>query len=194
MALTQDTSIFTSKTGPIPTFLLLCIPSLIFLFHIGFCIVTERKPKIMHFYTLYSFLITIAWLTLICAILINLLELLQLLTDINPVFLGLTFLAWANSIGGSKYVNIDYLSIVRFARFGNAETAVAGIFSGQLFNFLIGFGFSLLIQSSSGEYPFEIFNISGGAFEILSDSIIVLVICAGFLYLIYVFFVVIKTK
>ena len=56
----------------------------------------------MYLYTLYSFLVTIAWLTLVCAILINLLELLQLLTDINPVFLGLTFLAWANCIGGSK--------------------------------------------------------------------------------------------
>ena len=148
----------------------------------------------MYLYTLYSFLLTISWLTIICAILINLLELLQLLTDINPVFLGLTFLAWANCIGGYKYVNIDYLSIVRFARTGNAETAVAGIFSGQLFNFLIGFGFSLFIHSSKGEYEFEIFNISGGIFDILSDSIIVLVICAGFIYLIYVFVIVIKTK
>jgi len=64
-------------------------------------------------YIFYSFIITIAWLTLLCSILINLLELLQILSDINPVFLGLTCLAWANCIG-------DYLSIVKFAKNGNA--------------------------------------------------------------------------
>jgi sodium/potassium/calcium exchanger 6 len=78
-------------------------------------------------------------------VLINLLELVQLLTNINSVFLGLTVIAWANTIG-------DYLSITAFAKKGRASTAVSGVFSGQLFNFLIGFGASLLIQSSEGEY------------------------------------------
>jgi sodium/potassium/calcium exchanger 6 len=78
-------------------------------------------------------------------VLINLLELVQLLTNINSVFLGLTLIAWANTIG-------DYLSITAFAKKGRASTAVSGVFSGQLFNFLIGFGASLLIQSSEGEY------------------------------------------
>lgn len=75
--------------------------------------------------------------------LINLLELIQLLTNINPVFLGLTLIAWANTIG-------DYLSITAFAKKGRASTAVSGVFSGQLFNFLIGFGASLSMQSSDG--------------------------------------------
>ncbi len=61
----------------------------------------------------------------------------------NPVFLGLTVLAWANSIG-------DYLTIVYFAKNNNPKTAVAGIFSGQLFNFFLGFSISLLIQSIDG--------------------------------------------
>jgi Ca2+/Na+ antiporter len=57
----------------------------------------------------------------------------------------MTCLAWANSIG-------DYMSITNFAKRGRAATAVSGIFSGQLFNFLIGFGASLLIQSLDGEF------------------------------------------
>ena len=104
----------------------------------------------MTIYTLYSFIVTIAWLTLVCAILINLIELLQLLSDVNSVFLGLTCFAWANCIGGNFILNIDYLSITKFAKLGNAETAVAGIFSGQLFNFMIGFGCALFIQSTGG--------------------------------------------
>jgi len=37
-----------------------------------------------------------------------------------------------------------------FAKRGKAATAVSGIFSGQLFNFLIGFGCSLFAQSANG--------------------------------------------
>ena len=63
-------------------------------------------------YIFYSFIITISWLTLLCSILINLLELLQILSDINPVFLGLTCLAWANCIGGKKlFIKIIYQSL-----------------------------------------------------------------------------------
>jgi Ca2+/Na+ antiporter len=39
-----------------------------------------------------------------------------------------------------------------FAKREKAATAISGIFSGQLFNFLIGFGFSMVIQSLDGEY------------------------------------------
>jgi Ca2+/Na+ antiporter len=55
----------------------------------------------------------------------------------------MTLVAWSNSIG-------DYLSCTMFAKRNIASTAVAGIFSGQLFNFLIGFGASLVIQSIDG--------------------------------------------
>ncbi len=76
-------------------------------------------------------------------VLINMLELIQLMTNINSVFLGLTLIAWANTLG-------DYFSITVFAKRGRASTAVSGVFSGQLFNFLIGFGASLMVQSSDG--------------------------------------------
>jgi Ca2+/Na+ antiporter len=67
-------------------------------------------------------------------------ELFQILTGMNTVFLGLTVFAWAGSVG-------DYLTIVHFARTGNPQTAVAGVFPGQLFNYYIGFSISLIIQS-----------------------------------------------
>jgi sodium/potassium/calcium exchanger 6 len=66
-------------------------------------------------------------------------ELFQLLTGANTVFIGLTVLAWANSVG-------DYLTIVHFARHGHPQTAVAGVFPGQLFNFYLGFCIALIIQ------------------------------------------------
>ena len=48
-----------------------------------------------------SFLVSIAWISTLVAVLINIFELFQVVTAINPVFIGMTFLACGNSIGGS---------------------------------------------------------------------------------------------
>lgn len=48
------------------------------------------------------------------------------------------------------FYHVDYLTIHHFAKIGNSGTAIAGIYSGQLFNFLLGFGVSLFIQSIDG--------------------------------------------
>jgi len=86
------------------------------------------------------------------------------------------------------------MSITTFAKRGRASTAVSGIFSGQLFNFLIGFGSSLLIQSSDGEYEFDIFSFKGSTFEILSDSVVVLIITSGLVYFSLMFYQVISKR
>ena len=106
------------------------------------------KPHWVTIYNIYSFAVIVCWISLVVGVLINLMELLQLLTNVNSVFLGLTVFAWANSIG-------DYLSITTFAKRSYSSTAVSGIFSGQLLNFLIGFGVSIIINSiANGEYDF----------------------------------------
>ena len=101
-----------------------------------------RKKQIYYktIFNIYGFIVTVTWLTLIVNVLINVMELLQLLTNINPIFLGLTIFAGAGSIG-------DYLSITAFAKRGYSSTSVSAIFSGQLLNFLIGFGIAKIIRS-----------------------------------------------
>lgn len=134
--------VFTDKdgNGGFPVFLLMSTPALLLLIFSVYKIFVKKSAPDMKIFAIYSFLVTIGWITLFCSILINLIELIQLLTKINSIFLGLTVLAWANCLG-------DYLSITKFAKLGIAHTAVAGIFSGQLFNFLMGFGVSLTMQS-----------------------------------------------
>ena len=74
LALTQDpSSVFEGKVGPIPVFLLVCIPAIALLIFHGYFVIRERKPQFFFLFTLSSFLVTIAWLTLVCAVLINLL-------------------------------------------------------------------------------------------------------------------------
>ena len=151
IALTQKgTKIFTSFAGPIPVMVLISIPSFLLLIYTLYCIVRRRKPYFTSVFTLYSFFISVCALTVVCSILINFMELIQILTGANSVFLGLTVLCWANSIGGNNFLILDYLTITHFAKHGNPQTAIAGIFSGQVFNFLPGFGISLAIQSFSG--------------------------------------------
>jgi Ca2+/Na+ antiporter len=103
----------------------------------------RKKPAMATVFNIYAFAVVVTWITLVVGVLINLMELIQLLTNINSVFLGLTILAGAASIG-------DYMSITAFAKKGYACTAVSGIFSGQLLNFLIGFGIALIVNSISG--------------------------------------------
>lgn len=99
-------------------------------------------------FNIYAFIVVVSWIALVVSVLINVIELLQLLTNINSVFLGLTVLAWSGSIG-------DYLSITAFAKRGYSSTAVSAVFSGQLMNFLIGFGLASIINSlTNGEHPF----------------------------------------
>lgn len=112
----------------------------------------------------------------------------------NPVFLGLTVFALANSIGGKHDHKLDYLTIIHFAKKGNAKTAVAAIFSGQLFNFLLGFGVSLMIQSIDGEYDYSIFDFEGTTYDKISDAIVMFVIAAGLIYLILLLIIALKNK
>lgn len=137
-----------------------------------------KTPYFTTIFNIYGFVVIVTWLALVVAVLINLMELLQLLTNINSVFLGLTVFAGAGSIG-------DYLSIVAFAKRGYSSTAVSGVFSGQLLNFLIGFGIATIANSiSNGEYDFNIFKIDGSTYQVLSDLIVVAVIAMSFVYMV----------
>lgn len=76
----------------------------------------------------------------------------QLLTGTNKFFLGLTVLAFGNSIG-------DGFSYIGAAKHGMGKVAIAGIYGGQLFNLLIGMGIGMLVSSirKGGKVQFRLF-------------------------------------
>lgn len=95
---------FESTLLAIPFAAWFSFPPILLLVHSLLSIFRHSRPSSSTiFYSIYSFIVVVCWITMICSILINLLELLQLLTNINPVFLGLTVLAWANCIGGTPF-------------------------------------------------------------------------------------------
>jgi Ca2+/Na+ antiporter len=172
----------------IPEAIWYSIPSVLLLAYMVFNLVRGSQPYFTTIFNIYGFVIVVVWITLVVAVLINLMELLQLLTNINPVFLGLTVFAGAGSIG-------DYLSIVTFAKRGYSSTAVSGVFAGQLLNFLFGFGVALTIKSlSKGEYNFQIFSIQGDTYDKWSDFIVIVVISMSFIYMVGMIVVVLLKK
>ena len=69
---------------------------------------------------------------------VGLLTSLGFIWNIPSSIMGLTFLAWANSVG-------DLVADISLAKVGKAKTAVAACFGTPLLNLLVGLGLGCLI-------------------------------------------------
>ena len=85
----------------------------------------------------FSFFMSVFWIWLFANILIDMLKILGILTGLPTTFLGLTVLAWGNSIG-------DFMANTSIARKGFVEMALTGCYAAPLFNILLGLGLSTL--------------------------------------------------
>ena len=77
------------------------------------------------------------WIWITANTLIDLLKLYGILTGAPPALLGLTVLAWGNSIG-------DLIANTSIAKKGYAEMAITGCYAAPLFNLLLGLGLSMV--------------------------------------------------
>ena len=84
-----------------------------------------------------SFVMSVFWIWLFANIMIDLLKVLGLLTGLPTTLLGLTVLAWGNSIG-------DFMANTAIAKKGFIEMALTGCYAAPLFNILLGLGISTL--------------------------------------------------
>lgn len=114
-----------------------------------------------------SFLMSVLWTYIIAEELVGLLISLGHILGISPAILGLTVLAWGNSIG-------DLIANLAMATNGGpdgAQIAISGCYAGPIFNTLAGLGLSLVVSAwAAHPEPFEI--PSGPAvFEILGFMI-----------------------
>lgn len=101
---------------------------------------TEQMPVI-----LTAFVMSVFWISTMAGELLNCLAALGSLLDVPPSLLGLTVLAWGNSVG-------DLVADVAVAKAGQPAMAMAGCFAGPMFNMLFGLGTALVIQTTN-VYP-----------------------------------------
>ncbi|KAG4122555.1 hypothetical protein ERO13_D11G273900v2 [Gossypium hirsutum] len=92
-----------------------------------------------------AFVMSVFWISTVAGELLNCLAAIGSLLELPPALLGLTVLAWGNSVG-------DLVADVAVAKAGHPAMAMAGCFAGPMFNMLVGLGSALVMQTTN-VYP-----------------------------------------
>lgn len=98
---------------------------------------TEQIPVV-----LAAFVMSVFWISTVAGELLNCLAALGPLLKLPPAILGLTILAWGNSVG-------DLVADVALAKAGQPAMAMAGCFACPMFNMLFGLGTALVMQTAN---------------------------------------------
>ncbi|KAL5219302.1 hypothetical protein ABZP36_019986 [Zizania latifolia] len=92
-----------------------------------------------------GFLMSVLWAYTLARELVALLVAIGYMVGVKASVLGVTVLAWGDSLG-------DLVSNVAMALHGGAQTAVSGCYAGPLFNTVVGLGLSLTLAAGA-QYP-----------------------------------------
>lgn len=121
------------------------IPSLLIYFYTNHSYPPLNNIYFLLIWTILSFIMCIIWIYLLAKELITCLSVIGNILLISPAFLGLTILAWCNSIG-------DLFTNISVAMHGLGDMAIAGCYGGPVFDILIGLG-TALIYTTIQTYP-----------------------------------------
>ncbi|XP_077456347.1 mitochondrial sodium/calcium exchanger protein [Stigmatopora argus] len=125
--------------GQFPVWLLTLLLGL-FLSSIVFCSTTnECPPKYHPIFALLGFVVSAVLISAAASEVVSILHMLGVVLSLSNTVLGLTLLAWGNSIG-------DCFSDITLARQGYPRMAISACFGGIIFNMLFGVGLGCLVQ------------------------------------------------
>ena len=122
----------------------------------------DWKPRPRWLYLTLSIATSVVWLDFLCNIMVDMLTFIQILTGLSDLFMGLTILGIGNS-------TVDLFVDCELSKQGLEILALSGLIGGQMFNFLIGFGFASLknyIFGNEDQKNFNLFDLT----TIISDS------------------------
>ncbi|GMT23219.1 hypothetical protein PFISCL1PPCAC_14516, partial [Pristionchus fissidentatus] len=117
--------------------------------------------------SLSGFVMSIGWMYCISAEIVDVITMIGVVTGIDQAILGLTIIAWANSVS-------DLIADRAIARQGFCRMAMAAALGGPLFNLLIGFGL-----------PFTIAKLKGSDVPIAFNSVSLIMVTFMFISLLF---------
>ncbi|KAK9522707.1 hypothetical protein VZT92_019154 [Zoarces viviparus] len=149
--------------GQFPLWLLMLLLGL-FLSAIVFCTTTNDSPPRYHpLFALLGFVVSAVLISAAASEVVSLLHMLGVVLCLSNTVLGLTLLAWGNSIG-------DCFSDITIARQGYPRMAIAACFGGIIFNMLFGVGIGCLVQMVSTHSNVQ-FESEGSLTWVLAGSL-----------------------
>ncbi|KAE9547568.1 hypothetical protein FO519_009218 [Halicephalobus sp. NKZ332] len=105
----------------------------------------NKEPKYYKHVAAYlGFLMSVSWIYAISSEIVNIISMISVISRLSPEILGLTVMAWSNSIG-------DLVADVSVAKQGFPQMAASAAIGGPLFNLLVGFGASFFIATITGK-------------------------------------------
>lgn len=114
----------------------ICVPVSLFILFYAHRSYPPQHAVFSYCWLSFGFISCVMWTYLLSGELVTALLSTGAILHIPPYYLGLTVLAWGNSIG-------DLFSNISIAKKGMGEMAVGGCYAGPLFNILTGMGISL---------------------------------------------------
>mmetsp|Transcript_26101 Transcript_26101/g.36594 ORF Transcript_26101/g.36594 Transcript_26101/m.36594 type:complete len:184 (-) Transcript_26101:184-735(-) len=118
----------------------------------------------------FAFIGAAMWINLVAGVFMDFLSMIQIVANLPLTYLSLTMLAWGNSLDDFF---IDYV----IAKNGNGKMAVTGVYGGQLFNLLIGFGGSMFRHTLTyGAVPIDLYKETGIASVNNANTLIAILI------------------
>ncbi|XP_075754329.1 mitochondrial sodium/calcium exchanger protein [Pelodiscus sinensis] len=104
----------------------------------------EEPPKYHCLFAFLGFIASALWINAVATEVVNVLRTLGVVFQLSNTVLGLTLLAWGNSIG-------DTFSDLTMARHGYPRMAFSACFGGIIFNMLVGVGLGCLLQMTTSQ-------------------------------------------
>jgi sodium/potassium/calcium exchanger 6 len=137
----------------------------------------QAPPKYHAAYGYLGFAVSVAWIYVVANEIVNVLQTIGFLIGLSDAILGLTVLAWGNSIG-------DFVSNLTVAKQGYPRMAVGACYGGPALNMLLGIGIACSVKAAQ-EDPYVIpksiaLQVQGGFLLASLLSALIIVPASGF--------------
>uniref|UniRef100_A0A914UTY7 Sodium/calcium exchanger membrane region domain-containing protein n=1 Tax=Plectus sambesii TaxID=2011161 RepID=A0A914UTY7_9BILA len=128
------------------------IPAILVLVFTSF----DQEPRFFKpFSSFAGFLMAVFWIHSLANEVVGVLQMVGVVSGLSHEVLGLTLLAWSNSLG-------DLVADIAVARRGFPKMGISAAFGGPLFNLLLGVGlpFTIAVMRHGGPIPIIFSNVS----------------------------------